>query len=45
MMDLRGRKVIVVGTGKSGIGSAVLLEQKAHCQSYMMEMNIQTKRP
>ena len=27
MMDLRGRKVIVVGTGKSGIGSAVLLEQ------------------
>ncbi len=26
-MNINGQKVIVVGTGKSGIGSAVLLEQ------------------
>ena len=27
MIDLKGRRVIIVGTGKSGIGSAVLLEK------------------
>lgn len=27
MIDIRGKKVIIVGTGKSGIGSALLLEQ------------------
>ncbi len=28
MIDLKGKKVIVVGTGKSGVGAAVLLEKK-----------------
>ena len=27
MLEVRDRRVIVVGTGKSGIGSAVLLEK------------------
>ena len=27
MIDINGKKVIVVGTGKSGIGSAILLEK------------------
>ena len=27
MIEVRNRRVIVVGTGKSGIGSAVLLEK------------------
>lgn len=44
MKELKDRRVIVVGTGKSGIGSAVLLEKMAHCQCCMTRMIRQTKK-
>lgn len=44
MKRFKDKKVIVVGTGKSGIGSAALLEKMAPCRSYMMGMSRPTKR-
>ena len=38
-MNLQGKKVLVFGSGKSGIGAAELLGQvRCRCRSFMTEM-------
>ena len=45
MMNLQGKKVLVFGSGKSGIGAADLLEQTGATPVFTMETKRLIKKP